>query len=510
MVSSLLKPLTTGIQDGRIYTKPTFYPFIRLWKTTSRFTTQMVRLDFDSTPSFGGTTFLRLLRKGHLITRLFLVTTMPDIYTAQAAAQQAAVAMGKPFAGPRFGWTNSLGHALTQQVQLAIGNNIVETMDSRLLEMLDEFTVPLEKTTVANRLLKRLDNGFGERSFGLNATPTTATTPLPFWFSRGDSGGAFPIDAILQDDVRIGLTFKGINGLYYTDSRAPPTIQGVLGVDGTLLWPMISSPFYVFDPSGTVVPGLSDRPVSVIPGIQMPSLYMPGDTYMMAEYVYLDQPEANRFRLADLQVPIVQHYTIQPFDTRGMPRARIPLDIPNPCRDLFWMVQRVEAPSYNAHFLATRELRAATDASSAIWWPNAEGLFATQPGFLQPAFALADSEPLSAVALQYQGSLVRFRTQTPALFRSILPSWEQKKSPWINRYYYNFSFGFWSGYTPFTAPRGEANLDKIQQRDLLLEFSPIRGSYNPNAVPSYVVYVWAATYNMLRVYGGRAGLMFAY
>jgi len=25
-----------------------------------------------------------------------------------------------------------------------------------------------------------------------------------------------------------------------------------------------------------------------------------------------------------------------------------------------------------------------------------------------------------------------------------------------------------------------------------------------------VVYVWAATYNILRVYGGRAGLLFAY
>jgi hypothetical protein len=91
-----------------------------------------------------------------------------------------------------------------------------------------------------------------------------------------------------------------------------------------------------------------------------------------------------------------------------------------------------------------------------------------------------------------------------------MPSWEQKKSPWLNRYYYNYTFGFWPGYTPFSAPKGEANLDKIQQRDLLLEFSPNRGSYNPNAVPSYVVYVWAATYNMLRVYGGRAGLMFAY
>jgi hypothetical protein len=506
MVASLLKPLTTGIQDARIYFKPTFRPFVRLWNTTSRFTTQMVRLDFDNTPVFGNTAFLRLVRKGHLITRLFLVTTMPDINTSQAAARAAA---GANFLGPRFGWTNSLGHALVASMTLTIGNTEIETMDSRLLEMLDEYTIPLEKTTVANRLLKRLDNGFTETSFGNSPIPTQVCTPLPFWFSRGDSGCAFPIDAILQDDVRIAITFRGINGLYYSNSRS--TVPNTTNADGVSLWPMISSPFYQANPAGSVVPGLgTNTKASPIPNITMPNLFLPGDTYVMAEYVYLDQPEANRFRLADLQVPIVQHYAIQPWPTQGLTRARIPIDIPNPCRDLFWLVQRVEAPSFNAHFLATRDLYGLTDSSSSIWWPNAQGLNATQPGFLQPAFSLSDSEPLAACGLLYQGSLVRFRTQTPALFRSVLPSWEQKKSPWINRYYYNWPFSLYNGYTPWSRPKGEANLDKIQQRDLVLDFTANRGSYNVNDVPSYLVYVWAATYNVLRVYGGRAGILFAY
>jgi len=508
MVASLLKPLTTGIQDARIYFKPTFAPFVRLWNTTSRFTTQMIRLDFDNPPVFGSTAFIRLVRKGHLITRLFLVTNMPTISVAQGAAKAAADASGVAFLGPRFGWTNSLGHALISSMTLSIGNTQIETMDSRLLEMLDEYTVPLEKTTVANRMLCRLDNGFTQTSFGSIGT-TQVCTPLPFWFSRSDSGCAFPIDAILQDDVRIGITFRGINGLYYTDSRA--VTPGIPGTDGANLWPMISSSFYKADPSGSVIPGLGTTALaSVIPGITMPSLFLPGDTYLMAEYVYLDQPEANRFRLADLQVPIVQHYAIQPWPTQGFPRARIPLDIPNPCRDLFWLVQRVEAPSYNAHFLATRDLYGLTDPSSSIWWPNAQGLSATQPGFLQPAFSLSDSEPLAACGLLYEGSLVRFRTQTPALFRSILPSWEQKKSPWVNRYYYNWPFGLYNGYTPWSRPKGEANLDKVSQRDLVLDFTANRGAYNVNDVPSYMVYVWAATYNVLRVYGGRAGILFAY
>jgi len=509
MVASLLKPLTTGIQNERLFFKRVYTPFVRLWRTTGRFTTQLIRLDFDSVPTFGGTAFFRLVRKGQLITRLFLVANMPDINTPQVAALAAAEASGQIFAGPTFGWTNSVGHALIQQATLSIGNTELETLDSRLLEVLDEYQTPIEKTTTMNRLIKRKDNGFTSLSFGHDLTPTQVCVPLPFWFSRGDAACAFPIDAILSDDVRIGITFRSLQGMYYTDTRAPlSTTRSASTDDGTALWPLLNSPFYVRDASGTVIPSFGFAPVKAIPGITMPSLLQLGDTYIMAEYAYVDQPEANRFRMADLQIPIVQHYAIQPFQTRGLAVSRIPIEVPNPTRDLFWMLQRIEAPTYNAHFLATKELTA--PKSDTLWWPNATGLVANQPGFLTPAFALSDSEPLSAVALMYQGSLVRFRTQTPALYRSILPSWEQKKSPWVNRYYYNFPIGLWNGYTPITRPNGEGNLDKVPQRELLLELAPNRGSYNPNAVPSYTVYIWAETYNILRVYGGRAGIMFAY
>lgn len=520
MVASLLKPLTSGIQNERLFFKQTFYPFARLWRTTGRFTTQIHRLDFDSAPAFGQTAQLRLLRKGQLLTRLFVVANLPDISTPQLAAAAAAVASATTVAGPFFGWTNSAGHALVASATMHIGNTPVETLDSKLLEMLDEYTVPLEKTTTANRLLKRLDNGFTQTSFGYATKTTQVVIPLPYWFCRGDSASAFPIDAILDEVVRIGITFRPLNGMYYTDSR---TLGNTSEAEGTSLWPLTGtkkgSAFYQYDSSGSVVPGLVGLdgqpvldPVSIIPGISMPAARdLPlGETYVLAEYVYLDQPEANRFRLGDLQIPIVQHYAIQPYPSRGLPRVRIPIAIPNPAKDLFWMAQRVSAPSYNAHFLACRDLRGPRDPPTSIWWPNAVGLSATQPGILQPAFALSDSEPIDACALLYQGSLVRFRTQTPALYRSILPSWEQKKSPWVNSYYYNFPFGLWNGYTPPTRPRGEANLDKVPQSDLLLEFTPLRDSYNSNDVPDYMIYIWAETHNMLRVFGGRAGILFAY
>ena len=498
MVASLLKVISSGIQDERIDFKYTLYPFLKVWKKTGRFTTQWVRLDFENIPQFGNTAYCRLLRKGHIITRLFLVAEMPDIYTPQKQAR--SIAGSDVF--PHFGWTNSLGHALVQQLTLDIASDRVETLNSRLLEMLDEYNTPLEKVPVMNNLILRKDNGFNATSFGNAPVPEKVVVPLPFWFTRGDPGCALPIDSMLMDEVRVGIRFRGLNGCYYSDVH----VNGG-DADGARLWPLSGSSFYRTNP-------VENPGAEVIEGVSMPINLQLGECYLMAEYVYLDQPEANRFRLADLQIPIVQHYSMDPFDTRGLINARIRLDVPNPCRDIFFMLNRIEAPSYNAHFLATRDLsgniNTRPNGGQIPWWPDAFGLSATLPGPLRPAFSLSDSEPILAYEIDYEGNIVRFRTEGPALFRSIIPSYEQRKTPWVNRYYYNFPFGIQNGYTPFSRPQGEANLDKITNRDLTLQLRPNRGSRMPTDVPRYMVYVFAETYNILRIYGGRAGLLFAY
>jgi hypothetical protein len=312
-----------------------------------------------------------------------------------------------------------------------------------------------------------------------------------------------------MDEIRIGIKFRNINGLYYTETHLPDNTSLE---PGTGLWPLSGSNFYTSDP--IITPG--QIPITNENGIiQIPNNLQLGDCYILAEYVYLDQNEANRFRLSDLQIPVVQHYSMSPFQTRGLPTARIPLNIPNPTKDIYFMLNREEAPTYNAYFLATRDLTGTANSlpnsSKSLWWPDAVGLYAQSPaGYLRPGFSLSDSEPLSGYEIDYEGQLVRFRTQSPALFRSIIPSYEQRKTPWVNRYYYNFPLGIQNGFTPFSQPQGEANLDKIKNRELVLQLKHKREYVAGLLVPSYTVHVYAECYNILRVYGGRAAMMFAY
>lgn len=523
MVAALVRLLHSGPQDVRLLPKegPTnVSAYKRVLTRAGRFTTQWSRLDFQQPPNFGQTAYCELPTKGQLLSRLYLVVTMPDIYTPQAAAIAAAgvnISGVSNFAGPRFGWTNSLGHALLAKATVDIGGSRVETLDSRLLEIMDEYNTPLEKVLNTNTLIGRVQNGFGETSLGNSATPTKLYIPIPFWFSRGDLGAALPIDAIHVDEVRVGFTFRPLTSVYYTDSRTAAS-SVVPTVEGSALWPILGSSFYKTGAGGGLQPGLALNRVPVlsnvtpIPDIRMPQTLSLGESYLLAEYIYLDKPEANRFRLGDIQLPIAQHYQIEPRDTRGFRDITIPMELPNPTRQLFCMAQNYNAIPYNAYFLATKDLSgqnisgSPTSETYAPWWPDCSGLNVAGPGFILPGFSQrGPTEPFLSMELLYEGTYVRTSTDNCAIYRSIIPSLECRKSPWHNRYMYCIPFGQQSGFFPPSVPMGEANMNRIMKKELRF------GIAGTGATPQRVwVYVWAETYNILRIFGGRAGLLFSY
>lgn len=518
MVASLLRVLHSGIQDSRLLSptgQPRLEMFTKAFIRAGRFTTQFVRLDFDTRPILGSSATLTIPRKGQLLSRLYLITTLPDIATAQRAARAYCDASGLRFLGPTFGWTNSVGHALLAEASIEIGGARCDRLDGRLLEVMDEFYTPLEKVTAMNSVLPRKDNGFSPGVYGLEDGITTAVTPLPFWFSCGDAGTFLPIDAIQADNVVLRVAWQPAANFYVSSARQNPTAPTV-SINGDAYPPLTGSPFYYENgPTGKMVYGLTGdmgvgKLATKVPGITMPSLVTVGDTYILAEYVYLDRPEANRFRISDIQYPIVQHYPFDPVDTSAAAKRQIQMKIPNPTRNLFFYLQRHEAARYNAPFLATRDLSGVDTRGIAPWWPDASGLNVYSYGDYRPGFSTRESEPLSALSLTYEGRLVRYSTDAPSMFRSLFPSLDMRKSPWLNRYYYCLPFSFQSGMIAPSLPVGEANLDKFLNIDLALEMHPNRGSMNPNDVPRYMVYAWAETYNILRIYGGRAGLLFGY
>jgi hypothetical protein len=118
------------------------------------------------------------------------------------------------------------------------------------------------------------------------------------------------------------------------------------------------------------------------------------------------------------------------------------------------------------------------------------------------------SEPFSYIELLYEGKYVKTSTENCAIYRSILPSLEMRKSPWHNRYMYVIPFGVQSGYTNGSTPTGQTNFNRITNKDLILGINPNLGT--DSQYTRLWIYAWVEMYNVFRIYGGRGTLLFAY
>jgi hypothetical protein len=89
MVASLLKIVSTGMQDERLQPpkgQPSASAFLTVLLKAGRYATNWTRIDFDTSPNFGKSSVIRLPTKGELIGRMYLVTQMPDIKSQQLVA----------------------------------------------------------------------------------------------------------------------------------------------------------------------------------------------------------------------------------------------------------------------------------------------------------------------------------------------------------------------------------------------------------------------------------------
>ena len=493
MVAALIKVIYSGAEDVRLGTRKEvvqrLHPYIAQYKAPrqGRATTQLVRLDFISTPDFGKSVSAVIPRKGHFVRRIFLVTTPPNL-------DEDRVTLGAD--APQFGYTNSIGHALIGEASIDIGGAHIDTLNGRLMEVLDERYTPLEKVPTVNRLIGRTDQEIAD-----GIPSQTLHIPLPFWFSSNDTAAALPIDAISRDEVRLNITFDTLANIYYTESRNPDT-QGLYTIDSPTYYK------YSTDDTGELHPEISlledyygTKLVQAGKGRPIAEHHL-GDTYILAEYVYVDAPEANRFRMADLNIPLKQHVIMQPVATEGRSEVQIPLRIGNPVANIHFFLQNVAATTYNHPFLATREISPAMIAnqpSPVIWQPRAIGLSDSWTGTLRPGFLRANSEPIRGLTLRYHGQLIRYSSDFPVQYRTIMPLTHggAQKTAWHWRYYYTLPFG-----------ESTANYDKIERVNLELRMAPRRGQLNTTSAENCMVYIFAETSNILRIFGGRAGLLF--
>jgi hypothetical protein len=519
--------VSSGLAESRLHPpfgRPEVSQFVTVLRKTTRWAAQQRRVDFDGQPSFGTKVSLTLPRIAELVGNLTLVVTLPDLLTPQLRAITASggTSLTNPgtFLGPLFGWTNCIGHAMINIIELEIGGAIVDRMDGRLLEVLDELYEPLEMLPAKNQMIQRNPSTYSSSTSVGPVGGQVVYVPLPFWFCSGSLAQYLPLDAISAETVRVHITFNPVNTLTYTNARvdtetgnvyAPMTLPGsMLMAVGSSFWrsnPLSDKRVYGINPS-IPMSGISGE---LIPDITMPTLVL-GDTYILAEYISVEEPEAIALRSSELTYFVEQHNTTPVVTSLNSTELHIPLELRNLTKEIFWVLQRPEALDYNAWFLFTRDLSSVDGFEP--WWPDAQLTLTSENDWLVlPAFRNAFSEPLAGATLLYSGE-ERFDQDGGSFFRTLVPSLHYKKAAVHDRYVYAWSFGLRPALQgdeslagEAYAPRGAANWDLIPKKELYLRLNSGRGGGTP---PSMNAYVWTTSWNVMKVFGGRAGMLFDY
>ena len=79
------------------------------------------------------------------------------------------------------------------------------------------------------------------------------------------------------------------------------------------------------------------------------------------------------------------------------------------------------------------------------------------------------------------------------------------KEACIDRYIYAYAFGQKNNRLEYE-PKGVANWDKIQRKELYLTINNARGGGPP---PNFNIYAYVTIWNIFKVYGGRGGMLFS-
>jgi hypothetical protein len=509
----MLHIVSSGLQDRERLNSPVGSPSVHFYKTVmrrrTRWASQWRRVEFDNLADFGKTAVVTLPIQGELITRATLVVNLPDLYTPQIAARTA----NPNIVGPSWAWTNSIGHALCSDVQMLIGDQIIDEFDSRSLEILSELTTPIEHYDSTNQLIARDPSAFSDQELlqisqnksSFQAANQTVEIVFPFWWNRGPGPQALPIQALWKDKVQLKVTFRPVQQCVYTstrlDPRNPPLSANQGSGSGVAIPNIVNCAFFAKDPSGTPIynaAATAQLPSNPFNGQvtteTMPASYHFLDAYWIIEYVSLEDREAAAYRTADLEFPIEQHLALPVVNTGGTPNIRIRMDRGGLVRDLTWVAQRVEAESYNAYFLFSKDLGPPQRPPPLVdgsgnplepipvqnpcdlpWWPNAiVPDWDYGNGYIRPAFADRNSDPILAAKMTIRG-LPRFEHEGPSMFRSVLPLHNCQQAPLINRYIYRYDFGYWptgglaeANELPVDEIRGYSNWDKLPKRELAL------------------------------------------
>lgn len=185
--------------------------FKYIFKRTNHYAFEYIDIEPNASAYFGNKVEFIIPKKSHFIQECILKVKLPELTL--------------PSGSTYINWTNSIGHALIDKIELLIGDYIVDTHDGLIYEILDELTDKknYEKT---NSLIRKYESPVLLTS----ATQVPAEfiyIPLKFWFNEKLSK-ALPIYLLKYHTIKVNVYFKNFIDCVIFDGVTEPSKSEIL------------------------------------------------------------------------------------------------------------------------------------------------------------------------------------------------------------------------------------------------------------------------------------------
>ena len=286
----LLQLVAHGKQDIFLTGNPQMTWFKMVYRRYTNFAIESQPMYFDGTPDFGKRITCLVPRRGDLLSQIVLEVNLPALYLTT---------------GDAVSYVNSIGHALIQEITVEIGEQEIDRQNGEWMEIWSSYTTPRDKQVGFNNMIRKVDGFIPPTFFG----EQKLYIPLRFWFCR-NPGLALPLIALQYHPVRINLTLKPLNQLFYS-------------------------------------PGLTTAECSTLE-VKPASIT---DLMLWGDYIYLDVEERRRFVSSTHEYLIEQiQYTAPIPVAPGGTAVTLRLEFNHPIRELFWLIQRDDMLRYHEFF----------------------------------------------------------------------------------------------------------------------------------------------------------------
>jgi len=358
--------------------------------------------------------------------------------------------------GNYYVWCNNTGHALIDEIECELGEQIIDKHDGKWLDIDNELynnnnnnndneNILINKHNLLNGYYNILNNNLREN--------LQLYIPLKFWFNK-NIGLSLPLIALQYHKLKIKMKLRNLKSLINSNND----LNGINFVDDI-------------------------------------------NVKLYCNYIYLDVDERKRFAQSSHEYLIEQIQSQKKkFTTKNE------LFFNHPVKEIFWVIQNNICNNEGLINVDPLQNIININLNLADWTNNNDYFNYNSPNYNQNNASYAKKEFINS-QINYEhfkkcnidfNGIERFTSQKASYFKYVIPYQNYHKLPKKNIYMYSFAIK-----PDEHQPSGSCNFSKINNSNLLFE-EPANHINN-----NVSLFVYAINYNVIRIMSGMVGLVYS-